>query len=43
MVRVARDTGDDGVAAGMGIQFVQLSDADRDAILALVTTRMNNG
>jgi hypothetical protein len=36
VVRVARDTGDDGVAAGMGIQFVQLSDSDRDAILALV-------
>jgi hypothetical protein len=37
VVRVARDTGDDGTAAGMGIQFVTLSDADRDAILALVT------
>jgi hypothetical protein len=37
VVRVARDTGDDGTAAGMGIQFVSLSDQDRDAILALVT------
>ena len=37
VVRVARDTGDDGTAAGMGIQFVALPDADRDAILALVT------
>jgi Tfp pilus assembly protein PilZ len=36
VVRVARDTGDEGLAAGMGVQFVQLSDSDRDAILALV-------
>lgn len=35
VVRVSRD-GDDGSAPGMGIQFVQLSDSDRDAILALV-------
>jgi hypothetical protein len=33
VVRVARDSGDD---AGMGIQFVQLSEADREAVLALV-------
>lgn len=37
VVRVARDTGDDGAAAGMGIQFVALTDSDREAILALVT------
>ena len=36
VVRVARETGDEGVA-GMGIEFVDLPDADRDAILALVT------
>ena len=36
VVRVARDTGDEGLAAGMGVQFLQLSDPDRDAILALV-------
>jgi uncharacterized protein (TIGR02266 family) len=35
VVRVTRD-GDDGSSPGMGIQFVQLSDSDRDAILALV-------
>ena len=35
VVRVSRD-GDDGSAPGMGIQFVQLSESDRDAILALV-------
>jgi hypothetical protein len=35
-VRVARDSGDD-VIPGMGIQFVALSDADRDAIRALCT------
>jgi Tfp pilus assembly protein PilZ len=37
VVRVSRETGTDGPAAGMGIQFTQLPDADRDAILALVT------
>jgi len=31
VVRVARDTGDD-VVPGMGIQFVDLSDTDRDAL-----------
>jgi uncharacterized protein (TIGR02266 family) len=36
VVRVARDSGDD-VIPGMGIQFVALTDADRDAIRALVT------
>ena len=36
VVRVARETGDEGVA-GMGIEFVDLSEGDRDAILALVT------
>ena len=36
VVRVARDSGDD-VIPGMGIQFVALSDADRDAIRALCT------
>jgi hypothetical protein len=36
VVRVARDTGDDAVP-GMGIAFTDLSDRDRDAILALVT------
>lgn len=36
VVRVQRDSGDDA-SAGMGIQFVGLSDADRDAILQLVT------
>jgi hypothetical protein len=36
VVRVARDSGDD-VIAGMGIKFVALSDADRDAIHALCT------
>ena len=36
VVRVARETGDEGVA-GMGIEFLDLSDADRDAILSLVT------
>jgi hypothetical protein len=36
VARVARDMGDDGVP-GMGIEFVHLTDADRDAILALVT------
>jgi Tfp pilus assembly protein PilZ len=35
VVRVSRD-GDDGSAPGMGIQFLQLSESDRDAILALV-------
>ena len=35
VVRVARDTGDDGVP-GMGIEFKTLTDADREAILALV-------
>jgi hypothetical protein len=37
VVRVSRDSGDDGTFAGMGIQFVALSDHDREAILALVT------
>jgi hypothetical protein len=37
VVRVSRDSGDDGAAPGMGIQFVSLSDPDREAILALVT------
>ena len=32
----ARDTGEEGTA-GMGVEFVRLSDPDRDAILALVT------
>ena len=36
VVRVARDTGDD-VVPGMGIQFVDLSDADREALKALVS------
>jgi hypothetical protein len=36
VVRVARDSGDD-VIPGMGIQFVALTDADRDAIRALCT------
>jgi Tfp pilus assembly protein PilZ len=36
VARVSRDSGDDGTPAGMGIQFVQLTDPDRDAILALV-------
>jgi hypothetical protein len=36
VVRVARDSGDD-VIPGMGIQFVALSDVDRDAIRALCT------
>ncbi len=36
VVRVARDTGDDGAAPGMGIQFVSLSDEDREALQALV-------
>jgi Tfp pilus assembly protein PilZ len=36
VVRVARETGDEGVA-GMGIELHDLSDADRDALLALVT------
>jgi Tfp pilus assembly protein PilZ len=36
VVRVARETGDEGVA-GMGIEFIELLDADRDAILDLVT------
>jgi hypothetical protein len=35
VVRVARDTGDDGVP-GMGIAFAHLTDRDRDAILELV-------
>jgi hypothetical protein len=36
VVRVSRDSGDDGVP-GMGIEFVTLADPDRDAILSLVT------
>lgn len=36
VVRVARDGGDE-TAAGMGIQFVSLTDADRAAIQTLVT------
>jgi uncharacterized protein (TIGR02266 family) len=36
VVRVARDTGDDTVP-GMGIQFVNLADSDREAIEGLVT------
>lgn len=36
VVRVARDSGDD-VIPGMGIQFVALTDADRDAIRELCT------
>jgi len=35
VVRVARDAPDEGQPAGMGIQFVALSDSDRSAILAL--------
>ncbi len=35
VVRVARDTGDD-VIPGMGIQFVDLADADRDALRLMV-------
>ena len=34
VVRVARDAPDEGQPAGMGIQFVALSDADRSAIVA---------
>ncbi|HEX4460755.1 MAG TPA: PilZ domain-containing protein [Polyangia bacterium] len=41
VVRVARDSGDD-VIPGMGIQFVALSDADRESIRALCT-RGSNG
>jgi c-di-GMP-binding flagellar brake protein YcgR len=37
VVRVARDTGDEGAAPGMGVQFSRLSDTDREAIQALVT------
>lgn len=37
VVRVARELGDEGGVPGMGIQFVDLADADRDAILALVS------
>ena len=40
VVRVARDSGDD-VIPGMGIAFVSLSDADREAIRALVTRGAN--
>jgi Tfp pilus assembly protein PilZ len=36
VVRVARDSGDE-VIPGMGIQFVALTDIDRDAIRALCT------
>lgn len=36
VVRVAREIGDEGGVPGMGIQFVDLSDGDRDALLALV-------
>jgi Tfp pilus assembly protein PilZ len=36
VVRVARDTGDDGVP-GMGIAFAHLTDRDREAILELVS------
>jgi uncharacterized protein (TIGR02266 family) len=36
VVRVARDSGDD-VIPGMGIAFVDLGDADREAIRALCT------
>ncbi len=35
VVRVSRDTGDD-VVPGMGVQFIDLSDADRDALQELV-------
>jgi Tfp pilus assembly protein PilZ len=35
VVRVSRDTGDD-VVPGMGIQFVDLPDADREALRRLV-------
>jgi uncharacterized protein (TIGR02266 family) len=35
VVRVARDTGDD-VVPGMGIQFIDLVDADREALRRLV-------
>lgn len=37
VVRVARELGDEGGVPGMGIQFVDLSDADREAILALTS------
>jgi hypothetical protein len=37
VVRVVRDVHDEGVAAGMGIQFVQLSDADQHAIVAALS------
>jgi len=37
VVRVARDTGDDTVP-GMGIQFVDLSDADKAALAALLAS-----
>jgi Tfp pilus assembly protein PilZ len=37
VVRVTRDTGEDGPSgAGMGIQFVSLTDLDREAIIAMV-------
>jgi hypothetical protein len=36
VVRVARDTGDEGVP-GMGIAFAHLTDRDREAILELVS------
>lgn len=37
VVRVARDAGDD-VVPGMGIEFVDLSDRDRQALQRLVTS-----
>lgn len=41
VVRVARESGDEGVP-GMGVEFVNLEDADREAIRALVA-RGNHG
>jgi Tfp pilus assembly protein PilZ len=35
VVRVARDTGDEGLV-GMGVQFAHLTERDRDAIVELV-------
>jgi uncharacterized protein (TIGR02266 family) len=35
VVRVARDTGDD-VVPGMGIEFVDLADADREAVASMI-------
>jgi Tfp pilus assembly protein PilZ len=42
VVRVVRDSGDD-VSPGMGIQFVQLSEGDKRAILALAQAGADGG